>query len=151
MRQDSRLSRVLHALLHLQEMDGPATSELIAKMLQTNAPVVRRTMAGLRKAGIVTSVKGHRGGWSLAKPLDKISLLDIYTALGSPALFAIGNDEDEPKCMLARAANTATTKALEAARVQFEGSLKSVSVAQLTVDWRPGASCGHVSSGGVVN
>ena len=145
MRRDSRLSRVLHALLHLQEMERPATSELIAAMLQTNAPVVRRTMAGLREAGIVTSVKGHGGGWSLARPLDKISLLDIYTALGSPALFAIGNDEDEPNCLLARAANAATNKALEAARVQFEGSLKSVSVAQLAADWRPQSSCGDAA------
>lgn len=137
MRHDSRLSRVLHALLHLDRMDAPATSDLIAEMLQTNAAVVRRTMAGLREAGIVTSVKGHRGGWSLAKTLRDISLMDIYAALGSPALFAIGNDEEQPTCLLARAANAATTTALEAARLQFEESLRSVSIADLTADWRP--------------
>src|SRR5690554_4882731 len=100
MRQDTRLSRVLHVLLHLDQMEQPATSELLAGMLRTNATVVRRTMGGLRDAGIVTSVKGHGGGWSLAKPLGDISLMDIYTALGSPVLFAIGNDEEEPKCLL---------------------------------------------------
>ncbi len=137
MRQDSRLSRVLHALLHLHQMEEPATSELIAGMLGTNAAVVRRTMAGLRAAGIVTSAKGHRGGWSLARPLEDISLMDIYTALGSPILFAIGNDEDKPKCLLARAANEATSRALEAARHKFEGILKNTSVAELVADWRP--------------
>lgn len=136
MRQDSRLSRVLHALLHLDRMEGPATSEVIASMLGTNAAVVRRTMGGLRAAGIVTSTKGHRGGWSLAKPLDDISLMDIYTALGSPVLFAIGNDEQEPKCMLAKAANKATLQALEAARHQFEAVLGSTSVADLAADWQ---------------
>lgn len=137
MRQDSRLSRVLHALLHLEQMQEPATSELIAGMLGTNAAVVRRTMGGLRAAGIVTSTKGHRGGWSLARSLGDISLMDIYTALGSPILFAIGNDEVEPKCLLAKAANKATTKALEAARRQFENALESTSVADLAADWRP--------------
>src|SRR5690606_3986540 len=124
MRQDSRLSRVLHALLHLEQMQEPATSELIAGMLGTNAAVVRRTMGGLRAAGIVTSTKGHRGGWSLARSLGDISLMDIYTALGSPILFAIGNDAVEPRCLLAKAANKATTKALEAARRQFESVLE---------------------------
>lgn len=143
MRHDSRLPRVLHALLHLDRMERSATSELIAGMLQTNAAVVRRTMAGLRDAGIVMSTKGHGGGWSLSRPIGEITLLDIYTALGSPALFAIGHDGDEPTCLLARAANVATTNALGEARCQFEKSLASVSVADLTADWRlEMADCG---------
>lgn len=131
MRQDRRLSRVLHALLHLDQMDGPATSELIAQMLQTNPAVVRRTMSGLRDAGIVTSTKGHGGGWSLARPLDQITLLSIYEALGSPQLFAIGSDDDDVQCLLEKSANAATSDALAAARRQFEASLRQVTVAQL--------------------
>src|SRR3546814_1535501 len=69
MRQDSRLSRMLHVLLHMAQHDRPATSEAIAKMLRTNPVVVRRTMAGLREAGYVRSVKGHGGGWSIARDL----------------------------------------------------------------------------------
>lgn len=137
MHQDSRLSRVLHTLLHLDRMDGPATSELIASMLETNSVVVRRTMAGLRDAGMVTSKKGPGGGWSLLKPLDEITLLAVYHALGSPELFFIGNDEEKPSCLLAQAANDATSLALTNARTQFEKSLASVSVAQLTKKWRP--------------
>lgn len=136
MRQDKRLCRVLHALLHLDGMDGPATSDLLAQMLQTNAAVVRRTMAGLREAGIVTSTKGHGGGWALGKALDEITLLEIYEALGSPTLFALGHDEDDAGCLLAREANAATNVALEAARAQFERSLAAVTVANLTAEWR---------------
>lgn len=131
MRQDNRLSRVLHALLHLDGMDKPATSEQIAQMLQTNAAVVRRTMSGLRDAGIVTSIKGHGGGWSLARPLDQITLLAIYNALGPPQLFAIGNDAENPSCLLARSAYAATNEALGTARQHFEQSLERVTVAQL--------------------
>ena len=144
MRHDSRLPRVLHALLHLEQMDKPATSELIARMLSTNASVVRRTMAGLRNAGIVASIKGHGGGWSLARPLAEISLLEIYQALGRPELFAIGNDDDTIECGLARAANTATNQALEAARQFFEAQLKTISVADIAAKWTPHEShVGH--------
>ncbi len=131
MRQDQRLSRVLHALLHLAEMDHPATSQLIAQMLQTNSAVVRRTMAGLREAGIVTSVKGHGGGWTLQRPLDDVTLLDIYRALGEPLLFAIGIDSEQTTCVLARAANAATSAALQKAQSEFEKSLAGTTVSQI--------------------
>lgn len=136
MRYDTRLSRVFHALLHLDRMESPATSDVIAQMLETDSAVVRRTMAGLRDAGIVTSVKGHGGGWSLAKRLEEISLMDIYVALGSPALFAIGNDNERASCLLARAANAAMLTAMESARLQFELALKTVTVADLAADLR---------------
>ena len=54
MKRDSRLSNVLHALLHMAEMEGPATSEAMAQAMQTNPVVARRLMAGLRYAGFVS-------------------------------------------------------------------------------------------------
>ncbi|MHA7777805.1 RrF2 family transcriptional regulator [Roseibium sp. M-1] len=131
MRTDSRLPRVLHVLLHLDQTDEPVTSELIGKMLNTNPSLVRRTMAGLREAGFVVASKGHGGGWMLAKSLEEISLADVYTALGSPQLFALGRSDDAPSCLLERAANQATSAALEAARETFQAELKTVSVADL--------------------
>ena len=136
MRQDSRLSRVLHVLLHLDGMKEPATSDLIAQMLCTNSAVVRRTMAGLREAGYVQSVRGHGGGWSLLMPLSEITLLGVYQALGSPPLFAIGNDTDSPDCLLERAANNATSAALAEAKDHFFASLSKVTVADLGAESR---------------
>ena len=136
MRTDNRLPRVLHALLHLDGMDGPATSEQIGKMLGTNAAVVRRTMAGLRQAQLVSSAKGHGGGWFLTKPLDEISLLAVYQALGSPSLFAVGVGEAAPTCLMEQAANRATTKALGAAEALFAEELQAVSVADLANSFR---------------
>ena len=62
MKRDSKLSGVLHALLHMAEMEGPVTSESLAMAMQTHPVVVRRVMAGLREAGFVSSAKGHGGG-----------------------------------------------------------------------------------------
>ncbi|WP_254871426.1 Rrf2 family transcriptional regulator [Pseudooceanicola sp. HF7] len=115
----------------MAKMDRPATSEEIAVMLGTNATVVRRTLAGLRDAELLTSTKGHGGGWSLSRPLTEMSLLDLYSALGSPELFAIAPDDDQPSCLLAQAANTATNDALHAARQVFEDRLAALTVAEI--------------------
>ncbi len=131
MRTDSRLSRVLHVLMHLGETKEPMTSELIGQMLNTNPSLVRRTMGLLRKAGIVGSSKGHGGGWYLEKPLADLSLTDVYSALGEPKLFAIGASDDTPTCLLERSANAATQRALDAARESFLQTLASQSVADL--------------------
>src|SRR5690606_31097616 len=88
MRNDSRLSRMLHVLLHMARHDGPMKSETIGTMLGTNPVVVRRTLAGLRDAGYVRSEKGHGGGWGIACDLERVSLLDVYRAVGGPRLFA---------------------------------------------------------------
>lgn len=128
---DSRLPRVLHVLLHLDQIGDPVTSEQIGQMLATNPALVRRTMAGLREAGFVASTKGHGGGWQLLKPLKEITLADVYAALGSPHLFAVGQSSDNPACLLEQAANAATLQALEAARDVFQSELARMTVAEL--------------------
>ncbi|WP_421723276.1 RrF2 family transcriptional regulator [Bauldia sp.] len=131
MRTDTRLPRILHVLLHLHETDVPITSERIGRMLGMNPSLVRRTMGGLREAGIVGSTKGHGGGWYLEKRLADITLSDVYDALGEPCLFAVGTSDDTPTCLLEQAANTATESALEIARASFLGALDETTVADL--------------------
>lgn len=104
---DSRLSRMLHVLIHMDQNAEPVTSETISQMLGTNPVVVRRTMAGLRTAGYVASVKGHGGGWTLVRALDEVTLRDIHHALGSPRLMAIGLADDNPACLVEQAVNRA--------------------------------------------
>lgn len=121
MRGDSRLSRMLHVLIHLGRRKEAATSELIAKMLNTNPVVVRRTMAGLRERGYVQSEKGHGGGWTLSKRLDEITLLDVYEALEKPELFCLVSASDHPGCLVELAVN----EALEDARREAEALMLS--------------------------
>jgi DNA-binding IscR family transcriptional regulator len=121
MRGDSRLSRMLHVLIHLGRRKKAATSEMIAKMLNTNPVVVRRTMAGLRERGYVQSEKGHGGGWKLTKSLDEISLLDVYEALERPELFCLVSASDHAGCLVEISVN----EALEDARREAETLLLS--------------------------
>lgn len=135
MRNDSRLSRMLHVLLHMARHDRPFTSGQIGKMLDTNPAVVRRTMAGLREAGYARSEKGHGGGWSIACDLKTTSLLDIHRAVGGSRLFYIGGDEDNPQCAVARAVDKALDSALQEAEALLYARLQSVSLADLLVDF----------------
>ena len=119
MRNDNRLSRMLHVLIHMAQSPKPVASELIANILNTNAVVVRRTMAGLREAGYVRSLKGHGGGWTLTQPLQRISLLDVYRAIGEPPVFALGLSDDHPRCLVEQGVNAALRDALDEAREQL--------------------------------
>lgn len=131
MRHDTRLSRVLHILIHMEKHERAATSESIAAMLQTNPVVVRRTMAGLREHGYVSSEKGHGGGWVLARPLSEITLLDIYRALGAPELFSIGLAGDNPNCVIEQAVNEALFDAMKEAETILLSRFGSITLAAL--------------------
>ena len=128
MRKDSRLSRMLHVLIHMNHLDEPATSEKIAKMLKTNPVVVRRTMSGLRKAGYVTSEKGHGGGWTLSTALSDITLLDIYNALGDRSIFSIGLSDEQASCSVEIAVNKAIRDVLEDAEALLLARFENVTL-----------------------
>lgn len=115
MRRDSRLSGVLHVLLHMAERDAPMTSEDLAEVMETNPVVIRRIMAGLRERGYVHSEKGHGGGWTLVRELSEVSLRDVYEALDSPSLFAMGNRTEAPGCVVEQAVNAALGEAFREA------------------------------------
>jgi len=135
MRTDSRLSRMLHVLLHMARHDRPLTSEEIGGMLSTNAAVVRRTMAGLRKAGYVRSEKGHRGGWTIACDLSKVTLLDIHKAVGGPRIFAMGIDNEHPECGVERVVNDSLKGVFQQAETLLISQLQAVSLADLASDF----------------
>ncbi|PNH91299.1 Rrf2 family transcriptional regulator [Vibrio diazotrophicus] len=136
MRTDSRLSRVIHALLHMHDTQQPLTSEVLAKMLNTNSSVIRRTMSGLRDKGYVMSSKGHHGGWVLTKPLEDITLLELYEALGMPRLFAISSESDNSTCLVQQIADESLNNALEISRHVFIAQLEKVTLAELNKQFK---------------
>jgi len=137
MRRDSRLSGVLHVLLHMaQSPDEPTTSEALAKAMTTNPVVVRRILGGLREHGYVQSEKGHGGGWLLACDLDKVTLRDIYDALGRPPLLAMGNRTESPGCVVEQAVNAALDRSFKAAEQQLLAALGEVTLAHLASEMR---------------
>lgn len=134
MKRDGKLSGVLHILLHMAELDEPVTSDDLSKIMDTNPVVVRRLMAGLRKQDYVRSEKGHGGGWTLACDLDEVTLLDIYQAVGSPSLLAIGNRTEAPGCLVEQSVNAALGKTFDEAEQLLLQRLGEVTLASLSTD-----------------
>jgi len=135
MKRDSRLSGVLHVLLHMAERGGPATSADLAKAMNTNPVVVRRVMSGLREQGHVRSEKGHGGGWTLAPGWQKVSLREIYDALGEPSLLAIGNRTEKPDCLVEKAVNASLDKTFRQAEALLLERLGEVTLGALSADF----------------
>lgn len=132
MRIDSKLSRMLHVLLHMARNNQSYTSEQIAHMLSTNPVVVRRTMSGLREAGFVTSEKGHGGGWKLCEGFEQLTLFDIYHAVGEPNIFAIGNVQSHPNCLVEKVVNQVLDDAvIEAKNILLE-RFKNITLGNLS-------------------
>ncbi|MBL0194103.1 MAG: Rrf2 family transcriptional regulator [Myxococcales bacterium] len=136
MKRDGRLSGVLHVLLHMAQKGGTVTSEVLAGAMDTNPVVLRRVMAGLRDRGYVQSEKGHGGGWTLDCDLAKVTLRDVYTALGSPSLLAIGHRRETPGCIVEEAVNATLRKSFEDAESLLLSRLGEVTLAALSDDVR---------------
>ncbi|TBR36093.1 MULTISPECIES: Rrf2 family transcriptional regulator [Dyella] len=135
MNLDSRLSSVLHALLHMAEHDGPMTSDALAQCLGTNPVVVRRTMGLLRDAGLVSSDRGHAGGWRIAVDLATVTLRDLHEALGEPVMFAIGHRNEHPQCLVEQAVNAAIDGAIADAEALLLDRFAHITLASLAADF----------------
>lgn len=135
MKRDGRLSGVLHLLLHMAQGMGPATSEALARAMSTHPVVVRRLMVGLRKAGFVTSAKGHGGGWVLSCPLSAMTLGDVHAALGAPAFLAVGLRDEQSTCLVEQAVNSALGSAYAEAEALLVARLHGVKLSELAEDF----------------
>ncbi|HRE62091.1 MAG TPA: Rrf2 family transcriptional regulator [Micropepsaceae bacterium] len=128
---DGRLSGVLHLLLHMISLKGPVTSTRLAGIMATNPVVIRRLLAGLRRKRFVRSLKGPGGGWTLVRQPGKITLREVYEAIGAPPLFAIGNRNDASHCAVEQVVNNALSAALIRAEALLLGSFDSITLADL--------------------
>jgi len=135
MRRDSKLSSVLHVLLHMAQQDRPFTSEELAQFLDTNPALVRRTLAGLRERGYIASTKGHGGGWRLACDLGAVTLRDIYNALDQPSVFAMGNRSEQPACLVEQVVNDSLATAFDQAEALLIARFAGVTLRELSDDF----------------
>ena len=82
MQISSRFTIAVHVLICIETFKNnyKVTSDFLASSVNVNPVVIRRLLQQLKKAGIVKVIRGS-GGTDVQKPLDEISLLDIYNAV----------------------------------------------------------------------
>lgn len=134
MKRDSKLSLALHALGHMAVTpDTPLPSDALARIGPTNPVVVRRVLGLLRDAGLVTSAKGHAGGWRLACPASRITVADVYRALGEGLDPAPGSGPDNPPtCTIERVLHRHWDRAVAEAEAALLDRLSQVTIADLS-------------------
>jgi len=76
------------------------TSSQLAASINTSPSFVRRVLAKLSKANLVSTSMGKTGSCALAKKPKDISLLDIYKAVEAPKAFAIHDYPEQKMCMV---------------------------------------------------
>ena len=102
MAANSRLTVAVHALawMTLAQRQGRdvLTSEQVAASVNTNPVIIRRCLGDLRRAGLVQVRHGAGAGWSLARPAEDITLLEIYDAVGQEQPFGMHHTEPNLEC-----------------------------------------------------
>jgi len=98
MNKDQRLSSAIHILIALDYVGGFINSRDLAVSLQSNPGFIRRILSQLHKAGLLVSEKRKGGGSKLACDPSKITIADIYLALGHHRIFKSFEKKPFEKC-----------------------------------------------------
>lgn len=75
----------LYAMYYLAEHEGegPQTLQSIAEM-GVPKQYLEQLLGNLRRAGLVSTVRGALGGYQIARPPSEVTLLDIVDAMEGP-------------------------------------------------------------------
>jgi len=88
--------------LHLAKRagEGPITGREIAAGERLPGDYVEQILLRLRRAGLVNSTRGARGGYSLARPPEDISVREVIAAseLGTFDLHCVSHPVGEERC-----------------------------------------------------
>lgn len=64
--------------------EGPISLKVVAERQGISEHYLEQLMGPLRKAGLVTSVRGAQGGYQLANPPERVRIGDIIRTLEGP-------------------------------------------------------------------
>jgi Rrf2 family protein len=124
MARATRFSVAVHALALIHHVDGQRlSSKVIADSIGTNASFVRRLLAMLARAGLIKSSSGIAGA-RLARAAGKITLLDIYRAVGMEGEHRLAiHDGPNLRCTVGRHIEGALDTMIAPAEQAFESQL----------------------------
>lgn len=76
----------IHAMAYLvnHQPEQPVASGKVAGYLEVSGAHLNKVLQRLKKAGLVRSVRGPAGGFSLAQEPAEVTMLQIYEAIDGP-------------------------------------------------------------------
>lgn len=137
MQISSRFTIAIHifACIDTFENERKITSDFLASSVNVNPVIIRKLLSQLKAAGLVSVQRGS-GGASIAKPLDKITFLDIYNAvecIDNGELFHFHNNPNQ-ECPVGRNIHYILDDKLQQVQDAMENEMKKITVADVIKD-----------------
>lgn len=134
MQISSRLTIAIHILACVEIFkDGyKITSDFLASSVNVNPVVIRRLLSRLKAAGIIEVARGM-GGTEIKKPLNEITMLDIYNAVEcveSGKLFHF-HDNPNKECPVGRNIHAVLDGKLDGVQKAMEDEMRQITMADI--------------------
>ena len=135
MQISSRFTIAVHILTCIEYFaeEYTITSEFLASSVGVNPVIIRQVILQLKAAGLVEVVRG-KSGILLAKPLENITLYDVYKAVESVKgkLFRFHGNPN-PKCPVGKNIHAALDKSIDDIQAALEDKMKSITMRDVAV------------------
>lgn len=137
MQLTSKFTTAIHILTCIDVFSDEmrVTSDFLSGSTGVNAVIIRNVLSQLRSAGIVSTRQGS-GGAHLAKPLNEITLYDVYNAVecvDNEGLFHF-HENPNAKCPVGRNIHKVMDGRLSEVQLAMENKLKSITLAEIVAD-----------------
>lgn len=134
MQISSRFTIAIHVLICIETFknDRKITSDFLASSVNVNPVVIRKLLQQLKTAEIVNVVRGS-GGAEIAKPLNEITLLDIYNAVECVQNGNLFHLHENPNnlCPVGKNIHNILDAKLDTIQKAMENEMQSITVADI--------------------
>ena len=121
---DTKFSVALHILTMISESKDTLSSQALAESVGTNASYIRKVIALLKNAGLITSQQG-KTGYQLSKSPKEVTLLEIYFStqeVNHISLFPV-HQNSNPDCPVGKHIQAAISPLFASAEAQLDKEL----------------------------
>lgn len=137
MQISSRFTLAVHIFACIEVFQGEykITSDFLSTSTNVNPVIIRKLLSQLKAAGLVQVTRGT-GGTAIARPLEEISLLDIYRAVECVEKGELFHFHDNPNtdCPVGRNIHLALDDKLLRVQQAMERELASITLQDIKDD-----------------
>ena len=136
MQISSRFTIALHIFTCVETFknDYKITSDFLAGSINTNPVIIRKILAQLKNAGLITVARGT-GGISPTKPLKEISFYDVYQAIEPVENGDLFNfhSSPNPQCPVGKNIHALLDDKLKTIQLAMENEMKKYTLDDLRI------------------
>lgn len=137
MQISSRFTIAIHMLTCMDTFkeEYKITSDFLASSIQVNPVIIRKILSQLKEAGLIEVRRGP-GGAAVAKPMEKITFLDVYRAVDCVEEDSLFHFHENPNlnCPVGRNIHHILDDKLVRVQRAMERELASITLADVKAD-----------------